>query len=325
MKVLVTGGAGYVGSHAVRELLENGLDVVVYDNLSRGHRRLAQKCKLIEGDLGDAMRVRSALQGVEAVMHFAALAHVGESVQQPQKYFQNNVEAGLVFLNEVLDAGVRRFVFSSSCAVYGIPEKVPIGEESPRRPVNPYGVTKLFFEQALEAYDRAYGLRFASLRYFNAAGAHESGELGELHEPETHLIPNVLLAAAGVKKEVEIHGNDYPTPDGTCVRDYVHVCDLAHAHALALQALVAGGESMELNLGTGRGHSVEEVIRAAEEITGREIPRRHGPRRPGDPPVLVADPARAAKVLGWKPKRGLREIISTAWNWLPKGLPAGPA
>lgn len=315
MRVLVTGGAGYVGSHAVRELVEHGHAVVAYDNLSRGHRALLGPCELVEGDLRDAARVQAACRGVDAVMHFAGLIAVGESVENPRDYFLHNVQAGLTLLDAVCDAGIRCFVFSSTAAVYGNPSQVPIREDAPRLPVNPYGVSKLFLEQALEAYGHAYGLRFASLRYFNAAGAHRSGEIGEMHHPETHLIPNVLRAAAGRNPHVEIYGNDYPTPDGTCVRDYIHVCDLVRAHLLALERLANGGESMALNLGAGKGHSILEVIAAAEGVTGRPIPRKFAARRPGDPPVLVADPSRAETLLGWKASRSLEEIVASAWRW----------
>jgi len=258
------------------------------------------------------------LARVDAVMHFAAHAYVGESVENPRKYFRNNVLGALSLLNSVLDAGIRRFVFSSTCAVYGIPEQIPISEQTPREPVNPYGASKLFFENALEAYSRAYGLRSVSLRYFNAAGADESGEIGELHDPETHLIPLALAASAANGPELQIHGSDYPTPDGTCVRDYIHVNDLADAHVRALQYLEKGGDLLAINLGTGRGHSVLEAIRAAESATGRPVRRKIGPRRPGDPPILVADPARAQRVLGWTAKRNLADIVSSAWAWIQK-------
>lgn len=322
MRVLVTGGAGYIGSHAARALARRGHRVVIYDNLSTGHRLLADGFDLVVADLQDAGRLAKALIGIDAVMHFAAHAYVGESVERPRKYFVNNVQAGLVLLNATIDAGVRQFVFSSTCAVYGMPEKVPITEDMPRQPINPYGVSKLFLENALEAYHQAYGLRFASLRYFNAAGADESGEIGELHDPETHLIPRALRVAAGIDPELTIYGNDYPTPDGTCVRDYVHVSDLADAHVLALEHLAAGGECRAFNLGIGRGHSVEEVAKEIEAVTGRAVPRLFGPRRAGDPAVLVANPNLANKVLGWQATRSLRDIIASAWAWLerhPKG------
>jgi UDP-glucose-4-epimerase GalE len=318
LKVLVTGGVGYIGSHAARALRRAGYEVVIYDNLSTGCRRLAQGFELVEGDIGDGPRLRLALARADAVMHFAACAYVGESVGNPRKYFANNVGAAVSLLNSALDAGIRRFVFSSSCAVYGIPKQIPIVEETPREPVNPYGATKLFFENALEAYDRAYGLRSVRLRYFNAAGADEGGEIGEIHEPETHLIPLALAATTEDGPELQICGGDYATPDGTCVRDYIHVNDLAEAHVRAMQHLENAGDSLAVNLGTGCGHSVLEVVRAAEQVTGRAVRRVIGPRRPGDPPILVADPAMAKKVLGWTAKRNLADIVSTAWNWMPK-------
>jgi UDP-glucose 4-epimerase len=318
MRVLVTGGAGYIGSHAVRTLVRGGQEVRVYDNFSTGHRFLAGTAELVVGDIGDRDTVTRALQGIDAVMHFAAHAYVGESAKNPRKYFQNNVEAGLRFLNAVVDSGVRYFIQSSTCAVYGLPAVIPIREETPRQPVNPYGASKLFFEHALEAYGIAYGLRFVSFRYFNAAGADESGEIGELHDPETHLIPRALQVAAGRIPELEIYGTDYSTPDGTCVRDYIHVSDLVEAHVLGLEYLEKDGPSAALNLGTGKGNTVNEVITAAERIIGRPIKKRFGPRRPGDPPVLVADPSNAERVLGWKASRTLHQIVSSAWTWIQK-------
>jgi UDP-arabinose 4-epimerase len=317
--ILVLGGAGYIGSHAARALRRSGYEVVLYDNLSTGFRRLAQGFELVEGDIADEARLRPVLARVDAVMHFAAHAYVGESVENPRKYFQNNVVGALSLLNSALAAGIRRFVFSSTCAVYGIPERIPITEQTAREPVNPYGASKLFFENALAAYGRAYGLRSVSLRYFNAAGADENGEIGELHDPETHLIPLALVASATNGPELQIYGSDYPTPDGTCVRDYVHVNDLADAHVRALQYLEKSGvDSLATNLGTGRGHSVLEIIQAAENATGRPVRRKIGPRRPGDPPVLVADPGKAQSVLGWTAKRNLADIVSSAWTWMQK-------
>ena len=318
MAVLVVGGAGYIGSHAARALRRSGYEVILYDNLSTGYQRLAEGFELVVGDIADEAKLRPALERADAVMHFAAHAYVGESVQNPRKYFRNNVEAALSLLNATLDAGICRFVFSSTCAVYGIPKKVPITEETAREPVNPYGASKLFVEHALEAYSRAYGLRSARLRYFNAAGADESGEIGELHDPETHLIPLALAAAARGSSLLQVFGSDYPTPDGTCIRDYIHVNDLAEAHVRALQHLETGGDSLTLNLGTGRGHSVLEVIQAAETATGRAVRRTMGPRRAGDPPVLVADVAQSQKVLEWKATRTLAEIVSSAWVWMQK-------
>jgi UDP-glucose-4-epimerase GalE len=323
LAILVVGGAGYIGSHAARALRRSGYEVVIYDNLSTGFRRLARGFELVEGDIADEARLRPVLARVDAVMHFAAHAYVGESVENPRKYFRNNVLGALSLLDSALDAGIRRFVFSSSCAVYGIPGQIPITEQAPREPVNPYGASKLFFENALEAYSRAYGLRSVSLRYFNAAGADESGEIGELHDPETHLIPLALAASAANGPALQVHGSDYPTPDGTCVRDYIHVSDLADAHVRALQNLETRrdekeGDSLAVNLGTGRGHSVLEVIQAVATVTGRPVRRVMGPRRPGDPPVLVADPAKAQRVLGWAAQRNLTDIVANAWNWMRK-------
>jgi UDP-glucose-4-epimerase GalE len=318
LNVLVTGGAGYIGSHAARALRRAGHGVVLYDNLSTGHRELAAGFDLIEGDIADTARLAPALKRADAVMHFAAYAYVGESVTDPRKYFDNNAAATLTLLNAALDAGIRSFVFSSTCAVYGIPQRVPIPEDEWRKPVNPYGAAKLFVEHALEAYDHAYGLRSARLRYFNAAGADESGEIGELHEPETHLIP-LALAAANGGPELRVFGDDYPTADGTCIRDYIHVSDLADAHVRALEHLAGGGESLSLNLGTGRGHSVFEIVAAVERVTGRPVRRRIAPRRAGDPPELVANPSRAQAVLQWKASRELEEIVRSAWQWMKKG------
>jgi UDP-glucose-4-epimerase GalE len=318
LAILVTGGAGYIGSHAARALRRSGYEVVLYDNLSTGFRRLAQGFELVEGDIADEAKLRPVLGRVDAVIHFAAHAYVGESVENPRKYFRNNILGALSLLNSALDAGIRRFVFSSTCAVYGIPEQVPITEQMPREPVNPYGASKLCFENALAAYSRAYGLRSVSLRYFNAAGADESGEIGELHEPETHLIPLALAAATENGSELQVYGADYPTPDGTCLRDYVHVNDLAEAHVRALQHLEKSGDSLAINLGTGRGHSVLEIIQAAENATGRPVRRKIGARRPGDPPVLVADSAKAQSVLGWTATRNLGDIMSSAWAWMQK-------
>jgi UDP-arabinose 4-epimerase len=327
--VLVIGGAGYIGSHAARALKRAGYEVVIFDNLSTGYEFLAEGFELVRGDVLEGAALAKTMSRADAVMHFAAHAYVGESVSNPRKYFHNNVEGGLSLLNTALEAGVKKIIFSSTCAVYGEPAKVPIEEGTPRQPVNPYGVSKLFFEQALEAYDRAYGFRFASLRYFNAAGADESGEIGELHEPETHLIPLALQAAAGSSSnssssklsknpELQVFGSDYPTPDGTCVRDYIHVNDLAAAHVKALQHLAAGKDSFAVNVGTGTGNSVQEVIAAVEQVTGKRVPRRMGPRRPGDPPALVANPAKAQALLQWKATRSLHDVVATAWKWMER-------
>jgi len=321
LTVLVVGGAGYIGSHAAHALKHRGYEVIIYDNLVAGHAELAQGFELIVGDMSDGTKLSQVLRRVDAVMHFAAHAYVGESVVNPRKYFQNNVLDGLTLLHAVLDANVRRFVFSSSCAVYGVPAKVPITEDLPRFPVNPYGVTKLIFEQALESYGPAYGLGYVSLRYFNAAGADEEGRIGEIHKPETHLIPSAFEAIRGERAALEIFGDQYPTPDGTCVRDYIHVNDLAEAHVQGLEYLKGGGSSMALNLGTGSGHSVHEVLSAIKSVTGHEVPSRMAPPRPGDPPQLVADPERAEKLLNWKAKRALEEIVATAWKWAERTQP----
>ena len=315
MRVLVTGGAGYIGSHGARALARRGHDVVIYDNLSTGHRKLAKGFELVEGHVGDASALTRALRGADAVMHFAAHSLVGESVQNPRKYFENNVRDGLVLLNTCLEAGVHRFIFSSTAAVYGDPQEVPIAEDAPKAPVNPYGMSKLAFEYALQSYDAAYGLRFMSLRYFNAAGCHDSGEIGELHNPETHLIPAALQAATGARTELQIFGDDYDTPDGTCVRDFIHVEDLAAAHVLALESLAGGGRSGILNLGTGKGHTVKQVVATIERVFGRELKKRVAGRRPGDPPVLLADPSCAEKLLGWKATRSLEDMVSSAWKF----------
>ena len=317
MAVLVVGGAGYIGSHAAHVLRRKGYDVIIYDNLSTGHKALAEGFELVVGDIADSTKLAKILPRCDSVMHFAAHAYVGESVQNPKKYFHNNVTAALTLLDAVMESRVRKFIFSSTCAVYGNPVKVPITEDNPRQPVNPYGATKLAFENALEAYGRAYGLRFVSFRYFNAAGADESGQIGESHEPETHLIPLIFQAVQGKRAGLDIFGDDYPTADGTCVRDYIHVTDLAEAHVLGLEYL-AKGESVATNLGTGEGYSVKEVVAAVERITGRKVPTHITARRPGDPPELVADPSLAEKLLKWKATRSLDEIISTAWKWAQK-------
>jgi UDP-glucose-4-epimerase GalE len=316
LAVLVVGGAGYIGSHAARALRRARYQVIIYDNLSTGFRQLADGFELIEGDIGDSGKLHQVLPKVDAIMHFAAHAYVGESVTDPRKYFRNNVTSALTLLNAAVDAGIRHFVFSSTCAVYGVPQSVPITEQNHREPINPYGATKLAFENALEAYGRAYGMRSARLRYFNAAGADESGEIGELHNPETHLIPLALQASMPNGPELQVFGSDYPTPDGTCLRDYIHVNDLADAHVRALQHLEQGGDSLALNLGTGKGNSVLEVIHAAEKATGQPVRRKIGPRRAGDPPALVADATKAEKVLGWTAKRDLTDIVNSAWKWM---------
>ncbi len=318
--ILVTGGAGYIGSHTVKELLRRGYEVVVYDNLSTGHPELVLTEEFVRGDLLDLGELRRtfARYQIEAVLHFAAACRVDESVEDPQKYYQNNVIGGLYLLQAMLEHGTRLLIFSSSAAVYGDPVELPIPEDHPKRPTSPYGRTKWIFEQILEDYARAYGLRYIALRYFNAAGSDPEGELGERHQPETHLIPIVLEAALGRRPRVEIYGTDYPTPDGSPIRDYIHVSDLAIAHVLALERLQAGKvEGGAYNLGIGRGYSVREVIEVSERVTGRSIEAVEAPRRAGDPAILVADPRRAMEELGWQPRfRKLEEIVQTAWEWM---------
>ncbi len=318
MTVLVAGGAGYIGSHTVKELARSGFDILVFDNLSSGRREFAGGAPFVQGDLLDRETLRAAFRSrpIEAVLHFASLIRVGESYADPRKYYAHNLGSSLNLLEAMLKAGVGKLIFSSSAAVYGVPRETPIPENHPLEPVNPYGRTKRMVEEILEDYDRAYGLRSISLRYFNAAGADPEGGLGECHDPETHLVPNVLMSLLGKIPRLVVHGNDFPTPDGTAVRDYIHVTDLAAAHVMALRALLSGGASDRINLGTNAGYSVLEVLRQAEEVTGRKIPFEFGPRRQGDVPVLLASTERAAHVLGWTPKlSSLETIIRTAWDW----------
>jgi UDP-glucose 4-epimerase len=315
MNVLVTGGAGYIGSVVVEQLLARSHQAVVYDNLSRGHRQaVAPEAVFIEGDLADRSRLIRAFEQhqIEAVIHMAAYALVGESVSEPRLYFANNLVNGHSLLEAMLTAGVNKIVFSSTCATYGAPDSLPITEQAPQHPTNPYGESKLAFEKMLRWYDQAYALRYVAMRYFNAAGASE--RFGEDHDPETHLIPNVLKVAAGCKPHVDVFGEDYPTPDGTCVRDYIHVIDLAEAHVLALGVLDARSEVY--NLGYGSGYSVAEVVEMARQVTGRRIPTEAAPRRAGDPPVLIASPDKIMRDLGWNPRHSeLDRILESAWRW----------
>lgn len=313
MRVFVTGGAGYIGSVCTEELLNSGHDVTVYDNLSEGHRSAVDsRAKFILGQPDERDDIRNAVKTVrpEAILHFAANALVGESMTNPGKYFHNNVANGLKLLDAAVENGVRKFVFSSTCATYGPPDHVPMTEDLPQRPINPYGESKLMFEKMLSWYHQIHGMEFVAFRYFNAAGATE--KFGEHHRIETHLIPNVLKVPLGQAKQCEIYGTDYPTPDGTCIRDYIHIVDLAQAHILAL----APGKQGFYNLGNGDGYSVRQVIETCEAVTGHKIPAVEKPRRPGDPPKLVAASQKAIQDLGWKPKYPkLLDIVSTAWNW----------
>ena len=317
MKILLTGGAGYVGSHAAWTLDRGGHETWVFDNLSEGHRSAVREGRLIEGDLLDRPLLASALRDhkIDAVMHFAAATYVGVSVTNPAEYYQNNIVGTLSLLWAMREVGVNRIVFSSTCAIYGVPEVVPITEAEKQAPISPYGFTKLAIERALADYSHAYGLGYAALRYFNAAGAAADSPLGEDHEPETHLIPLVLQVALGSRKSIKIFGDDYPTPDGTCVRDYIHVDDLAAAHVAALEKLEPGSQ-LKLNLGTGQGASVQEVIEACRNVTGHPIPAEVVARREGDPPELVADASLAREVLGWQAKyTDIGSIVASAWQW----------
>jgi UDP-glucose 4-epimerase len=316
--ILVIGGAGYIGIHMVKELLSRNQEVVVLDNLSTGYRELIPGGKFVLGDLGDENLLHKLFKtySVGTVMHFAAFSQVTESVAFPLKYYENNVAKTVILLKVMLEYGIKRFIFSSSAAVYGEPEKIPITEDCPARPTNPYGVTKRMVENMLQECDRAYGLRYISLRYFNAAGADQSGTIGEKHNPESHLIPLVLRAATGERENITIFGTDYPTLDGTCVRDYIHVSDLAQAHLLAMHALENGEPSRIYNLGNSRGYSVKEVIEIAGQVTDRSIPVVEGSRRMGDAAILVAGSEKIKKELGWQPRnQDLKTIVKTAWEW----------
>lgn len=319
--ILVTGGAGYIGSHTVLALKQAGFDVIILDNLVYGHRDLVEKVlqvELVVGDTGDRPLLDDLFKtrDVAAVMHFSAYAYVGESVSDPAKYYRNNVLGTLTLLEAMLAASVKNFVFSSTCATYGVPEVVPIPEDHPQNPINPYGATKLMVERILSDFDVAYGFKSVRFRYFNAAGADPNGRLGEDHNPETHLIPLVLQTALGKRESISVFGTDYPTPDGTCIRDYIHVSDLADAHVLGLEYLLKGGDSEVFNLGNGNGFSVQQVIETAIQVTGRDIKVVKCDRRPGDPPILVGSSDKAKKTLGWSPNYpDLSKIVSHAWQW----------
>jgi UDP-glucose-4-epimerase GalE len=319
MNVLVTGGAGYVGSHTCKALASAGFTPVVFDDLSVGHRDFVRWGPLVVGDIADVRAIRGALRhhGCRAIVHFAAHAYVGESIVRPRDYFRNNVTGSLRLLEAALDEDVLDFVFSSSCATYGIPPTLPITEDSPQVPINPYGDSKLFVEKALAAYGGAYGLRWVALRYFNAAGADEDGEIGERHDPETHLIPLAVQAALGLRGPLEVMGTQYSTADGTAIRDYVHVTDLAAAHVLAVRHLLDGNAPIALNLGTGRGYSVLQIVEMVSRLAGAQVPTILGARRQGDPPILVANASRARRVLGWEPTHSaLDDIVRTAIAWM---------
>lgn len=320
LRVLVVGGAGYIGSHMVKMLGQQGCRVTTLDDLSSGHRDAVLCGDFVQGNFGDRAVLDAVLsQGFDAVMHFASFIQVGESVQQPDKYYRNNVTYTLGLLDAMRAHGVNKFIFSSTAATFGEPQYTPIDERHPQQPINPYGRTKLMVEQALADYDKAYGFKSVCLRYFNAAGADPEGQLGERHDPETHLIPLILQAASGRRPHISVFGQDYDTPDGTCIRDYIHINDLCSAHWLALQSLMSGQSSQAYNLGNGNGFSVQEVIDAAKQVTGRNIPVQHAPRRAGDPARLVADATQARQKLGWQPQYAdLATIVLHAWAWEQK-------
>ncbi|MCL4550085.1 MAG: UDP-glucose 4-epimerase GalE [Bacteroidetes bacterium] len=318
MRILVTGGAGYIGSHFVRMALKGNDEVIVADNFSRGHQEsIPDGVQFEKVDIRDAEKISEVIRkhSPEAVVHFAAFAYVGESVEHPEIYYQNNVIGSYNLIRAAVESKVKYFVFSSTCSVYGSPGKVPISEEAQTNPINPYANTKLMIEMMLKDFQSAYGMKYVSLRYFNAAGADDSGEIGESHNPEPHLIPIVLEVANGKREKVSVFGNDYNTPDGTCIRDYIHVNDLSDAHIRALEFLAKGNESTIINLGTGAGNSVMEIIKTAESITGKKIEFKISERRKGDPAILVADNTQALKILNWKPKYTIDDIIRTAWRW----------
>jgi UDP-glucose 4-epimerase len=315
--ILVVGGAGYIGSHVVHNLNENNYNVIVYDNLSEGHRESIVGNDFNYGDINDSETLNKVFTNkkIDAVMHFSAYAYVGESVENPEKYYKNNVAAGINLLSVMLKNNVKKIIFSSSCTTYGIPLYTPIDEKHTQNPINPYGASKVMFERIMADYNKAYGLKYMSLRYFNAAGAHPNGNIGESHKIETHLIPLVLKTLTKEKKSIQIFGTDYETPDGTCIRDYIHVCDLADAHRTALEIILSGADSNILNLGTGIGISVKEIISICEKITGKKIPVITADRRQGDPPILVASNSHAKDILNFTPKYDIYETIKTAWEW----------
>jgi len=318
MKILVCGGAGYIGSHTVKSLLRDGHEVIIFDNFSSGKEELVIGGEVIRGDLDDKEPIREVFRTrkIEAVLHFASLIQVGESYLNPQRYYTHNLSTSLNLFEAMLEADVKKIIFSSSAAVYGAPQEIPITESHPLNPINPYGHTKLFVERILQDYEKAYGMRFISLRYFNAAGADPDAELGELHDPETHLIPNILQFLLGKRDSFQVYGTDFPTPDGTAIRDYIHVTDLADAHVLALRKLLTSGESDAINLGASRGFSVLEVVKKVEEMTGLRVPFRAKPKRLGDVPVLLASKEKAEQRLGWRLRySGLETIVETAWRW----------
>jgi len=315
--ILVVGGAGYIGSHVVCDLNENGYHAIVYDNLSEGHREAVCVNDFVHGDINDGNALNRIFENnkIDAVMHFSAYAYVGESVENPEKYYKNNTAATINLLSAMLKYNVKNFIFSSTCATYGIPIYTPIDEQHPQNPINPYGASKVMIERILSDYNKAYGLKYIALRYFNAAGAHPNGSIGESHRIETHLIPLVLKTLTKEKNSIHIFGTDYETPDGTCIRDYIHVCDLAVAHRNALEMLLCNGESKCINLGTGIGISVKEIISVCEQITGLKVPAIYANRRPGDPPALVASNNYAKEILDFNPKYDIYGIVKTAWEW----------
>jgi UDP-glucose 4-epimerase len=323
MKIFITGGAGYIGSHTVKELIQEGFEVLIFDNFSSGRKELIMGGELVEGDLRDKDSLKKVFSSgnIGAVLHFASLIQVGESYFNPKKYYTHNLLSSLNLLEAVIEAKVKYFIFSSSAAVYGLPKKIPIPESHPLNPINPYGQTKLMVEKILQDYEKAYGIKFISLRYFNAAGADPDGRLGEMHEPETHLIPNILLFLLGRKKNFELYGTDFPTSDGTAVRDYIHVTDLAKAHVLALRRLLSTPKSEFINLGTNRDYSVLQIIKETEKITGEKVTYRQKPRRKGDVPILLASKDKAERILAWKPQHSdIETIIKTAWAWHQKTI-----